>query len=206
MTRLVIVGAGGHARVLIELCRAHGGFEIVGVVAQAGPPSLLGLKLLGDESLLESLRAQGVEAACVGVGDNATRLRIGQRLRALGFALPPLAHPSAFLAPSALLGPGAVVMARAVLGTEARAESLAILNTGAIADHDVVLGEASHAAPGTVLAGHASLGARALLGAGAAVRPGITIGADAVIGAGSAVAADVAPGAVLAGVPAKPLT
>ena len=191
---------------LIELCQALGRFELLGLVAQSGPARLMGLPLLGDESHLEALRAQGVAAACVAVGDNASRARIGARLLSLGYALPALVHPSAFLAPSAVVGPGAVVMARAVLGTEARAAMLAILNTGAIADHDVVLGEASHAAPGSVLAGHASLGAGALLGAGAAVRPGIVVGAGAVIGAGSAVVADVAPGITIAGVPARPLT
>ena len=206
MTKLVVIGAGGHARVLIELCRALGGFELLGVVAQAGPSRLMGLPLLGDETHLETWRGQGVEAACVAVGDNTSRARIGARLLALGFALSALVHPSAFLAPSALVGAGAVVMARAVLGTDARAEMLAILNTGAIADHDVVLGEASHAAPGSVLAGHASLGAGAMLGAGAVVRPGIVVGAGAVIGAGSAVVADIAPGATMAGVPARPLT
>jgi UDP-perosamine 4-acetyltransferase len=206
LTKLVVIGAGGHARVLIELCQALGRFELLGVLAQSGPPSLMGLPLLGDETQMETLRRQGVAAACVAVGDNANRARIGARLLGLGFALPALVHPSAFLAPSALVGPGAVVMARAVLGTQARAEMLAILNTGAIADHDVVLGEASHAAPGSVLAGHASLGAGALLGAGAAVRPGVAVGAGAVVGAGSAVVADVAPGATVAGVPARPLT
>lgn len=206
MTRLVIVGAGGHARVLIELCRALGGFELVGVVAQAGPPMVMGLPMLGNELRLDALRGEGVEAACVAVGDNAARARIGLRLLELGFVLPGLVHPAAFVAPSALLGPGAVVMARAVLGTGARAEGLAILNTGAIAEHDVVLGEASHAGPGSVLAGHARLGAGALLGAGAAVRPGIAVGAGAVVGAGSAVVADVTPGLRVAGVPAKPLT
>ena len=89
---------------------------------------------------------------------------------------------------------------------DSAANTLVNDTTGAIADHDVVLGEASHAAPGSVLAGHASLGAGAMLGAGAAVRPGIVVGAGAVIGPGSAVVADVAPGATLAGVPARPLT
>jgi UDP-perosamine 4-acetyltransferase len=206
LTTLIMIGAGGHARVLIELCQALGSFELLGVVAQSGPPRLMGLPLLGDESHLEALRRQGVQAACVAVGDNAARARIGARLQALGFALPALVHPAAFVAPSAVVSPGAVVMARAVLGTQARAERLTILNTGAIADHDVVLGEASHVAPGAVLAGHASLGAGALLGAGAAVRPGIVVGAGAVIGAGSAVVADIAPGATMAGVPARPLT
>ncbi len=202
----MIIGAGGHARVLIELFRAMGGFDLVGVVAHTAPKDPLGLPLLGDESRLKRLRAEGVESAFVAVGDNDTRARLGAWLEHLGYALPEAIHPAAFVAPSARVAPGAVVMARAVLGTDAVLASLAILNTGAIADHDVVLGEASHAGPGSVLAGHASLGARALLGAGAAVRPGIAVGEGAVVGAGSAVIENVPDAAVVGGVPARPLT
>ena len=202
MTRLVIVGAGGHARVLIEVFRAMGGFELVGVVAQV-VPGPLDLPWLGDETRLEALRREGVEAAFVAVGDNAARQRLAGLLA--GFALPAAIHPAAFVSPSAVVGEGAAVMARAVLGTQARLGRLAILNTGAIAEHDVELGEASHAAPGSVLCGGAWLGARALLGAGAAVRPGLRIGADAVVGLGAAVVTDVADAARVGGVPARPL-
>lgn len=201
MTKLVIIGAGGHGRVLIELFRAMGGFEIIGVVAQSSPPSLLGVPWLGDEQRLGALRREGVEAACVAVGDNASRNRLGGLLA--GFALPAAVHPAALVSPSAVIGPGAVVMARAVLGCQARLERLAILNTGAIAEHDVVLEECAHAAPGSVLCGAAVLGARALLGAGAAVRPGVRIGADVVVGLGAAVVADIPAGARVGGVPAR---
>ena len=201
--RLVIFGAGGHGRVVIEVFRAMGGFDIVGVVAQTEPPALLGVPWLGDESQMEALRREGVEAAFVAVGDNAARARLGAMLD--GFTLPAAIHPAAFVSPSAVIEGGAVVMARAVLGTQARLGRLAILNTGAIAEHDVVLEEASHAAPGSVLCGHARLGARALLGAGAAVRPGVRIGADAVVGVGAAVVSDVPGGARVGGVPAMQL-
>lgn len=203
MTRLVIIGAGGHARVLIEVFRAMGGFEIVGVVARDAPDGLPGVPWLGDETRLEGLRRGGVEAAFVAVGDNAARARLGTMLA--GFALPAAVHPTAFVSPTAMVGDGAVVMARAVLGTQARLGRLAILNTGAIAEHDVVLGEASHAAPGAVLCGAAMLGARALLGAGAAVRPGVRIGTDAVVAVGAAVVKDVPDGARVGGVPAMRL-
>lgn len=206
MTRLVLVGAGGHAKVVLEVFRAMGGFEVLGFVDPDPPtPIVLGLPVLGGDSVLETLRAQGVDAAFAALGDNRLRQRVGAHLASIGFTLPPAIHPSALVSPSARIGAGAVVMARTVVGTEATIEELAILNSGAIIDHDSVLCAAAHVAPGCALAGNVRVGARALVGVGSAIRPGVTIGADAVIGAGSAVVADIPSGAYVGGVPARPL-
>ncbi len=203
---LLLIGAGGHAKVVIEAFRAIGGFDLVGLIdRRASAPPVLGVPILGDESRLAALREDGIAHGFVALGDNAQRARLGARLAALGFVQPAAIHPTAFVAPSARVAAGAIVMARAVLGTDSRAGCLVIVNTGAVVDHDGDLGEASHVGPGCALAGNVTLGTRALVGAGCAVRPGIRIGADAVVGAGSAVVKDVAPGATVAGTPARPI-
>lgn len=202
--RLVILGAGGHAKVLIELWRALGTHQLVGCLSDGpAPAQLLGLPVLGGTGELERLRAEGIEAACIAIGANAARQRLGQQAVALGFALPPALHPGAILSPSAAIGVGAQVLAGAIVAAEARIDPLALLNHGAILDHDGVLGPAAHAAPHSTMAGGVRVGARALLGVGAQVKPGVSIGDDAVVGVGAAVVADVAPGATVAGVPAR---
>lgn len=204
LMRLVIIGAGGHGRVVLELARATGLYDVVGFV-DPGPQAepIMGLPVLGSDEILPRLRSEGLQHAFVALGNNRARERVGLQLESLGFERPALVHPSAFISPSAVLEKGALVMARAVLGTQAVLEEGAILNTGAVADHDNRLATNCHVAPGCALAGFVSIGTRSLIGVGTSVRPQIRVGNDAIVGAGSAVVCDVPDGAVVVGVPAR---
>lgn len=203
---ILVLGAGGHGKAVLDLLMAHGGWRIAGV-ADGVPrvPAVLGVPVLGDEATFAGLVADGVAAAHPAIGHNAQRVAAAARLQAAGFALPALVHPAAILGHGATLGEGVAVLARAVVGPEARIGRLALVNTGAIVEHDCDVGEGAHIAPGVVLAGGVRIGPGATVGAGAVIRPGVTVGAGAIIGAGSAVLADVPPGATFAGVPAQNL-
>jgi UDP-perosamine 4-acetyltransferase len=204
--RLAIVGAGGHAKVVIEAIRATGTWDIAGLIDPSpGAASVLGVPVLGGDEMLPRLLADGVSAVVIALGGNALRERLGRRARDMGLELPAIVHPSALVSPSARLGAGVVVMARAVIGTETVVSELAIVNTGAILDHDNFLGIAAHVAPGCALAGNVFVGDRTLIGVGSAVRPLIRIGTDVVVGAGSAVVRDVPDGARVGGAPARNL-
>lgn len=198
---LLVLGAGGHARPVIEALRAMG-LAVAGLLDDAARAPVLGVPVLGS---LDSLGAQGASAAVIAIGDNAMRARLGAACQAHGLALPAVVHPAALLSPSARVGAGVQVMARAVIGPEATLGDFALVNTGAIVEHDCTLGPAVHLGPGAVLCGGVAVGARVLVGAGAVVRAGCRIGADAVIGAGAAVTQDVAEGARMGGVPARPI-
>jgi UDP-perosamine 4-acetyltransferase len=202
--RIVVVGAGDHAKVVLEALWAIGAFDVAGLLDPHPPGAdVLGVPVLGGDELLPSLLRQGVAAAVVAIGSNLRRQQIGQSLLAMGFALPVVAHPSAIVAPSATIADGVVVMARAVVGTLANIGELAIINTGAIVEHDNQIGRAAHIAPGAVLAGRVTVGQRALVGVGSAVRPGISIGDDSTVGAGSAVVSNVPSGTIVFGTPAR---
>lgn len=199
---VVIVGAGGHAKVILELFRSSG-VAIAGLVDIDGSPrDVLGAPVLGDDAILPTLLAQGITCAFVALGENRLRQRMGANLRAQGFDLVNAISPAATISPSARLGFGVAVMAGAVINAQAQIGDLAIVNTRAGVDHDCVLGEACHIGPGASLAGGVRIGALALLGVGSSVIPGIAVGEGAIIGAGACVVRDIGRNVTAVGVPA----
>jgi sugar O-acyltransferase (sialic acid O-acetyltransferase NeuD family) len=190
--RVLVLGAGGHARPVIEALRATG-VGILGLLDDAATAPLLGVPCLGPVAALGAHRA-ACDGAVVAIGDNATRATLAARCRAAGFALPRLVHPAALVSPSASLGEGAQVMARAVVGPLAQVGALALVNTGAIVEHDVTVEEAAQLGPGAVACGFARIGAGALVGAGAVLRASVSVGAGAHVAPGAVVTGD-RPGA-----------
>lgn len=200
---VVIIGGGGHAKVVIEILRAAGETVASIVDADPTPREVLGVPVAGDDLALPGLRERGFSKLFVAVGDNRLRETLGRKARELGFALVNAVHPSAVVSPSARLGEGVAVMAGAVVNAESHIGDLAIVNTGAVVDHDCRLGAACHVGPASALAGAVSVGDRAFLGVGTRVIPGVTIGADTIVGAGGVVVRDLPAGVVAIGAPAK---
>lgn len=207
MSRPVVVwGAGGHARVVAEILRLAG-YSLAGFLddvdpARRGEP-FLEARVLGGRDRLEALRADGVGAAAVAIGDNAARLEAAAFLRESGFELPAAVHPSAVVASTARVGPGSVVCAMAVVGPAARVGEVVIVNTAATVDHDGEVEDGAHLAPGVHLGGWATVGRAAFVGLGALVADRVRVGAGSVVGAGSLVLRDVPPGVVAWGAPAR---
>lgn len=202
----MIVGAGGHARVVLESLLAVGEYEVAGLTD--ADESLWGVRyhgcvVLGGDSLLPDLPVQGVTGAIVAVGVNRVRLRLVAQLEQMGFVLVNALHPRAWVSPSARVGNGVAIMAGAVVNAGAVINDSAIINTGATIDHDCILEAGVHSAPGSHLCGNVTVGTAAFVGAGATVVPGVTIGADATVGAGAVVLHDVAPATTVVGVPAR---
>lgn len=201
---VVVIGAGGHAKVVIELITAGGDYEIVGLTdADPTPRRVGGIQVIGGDELLPRLRGDGVVHAFVALGHNALRQRVARKVMDLGFELVNAISPTAVISPSARLGRGVAVMAGAVINADAVIGDCAIVNSGAIVDHDALLGDAVHVGPGCALAGGVTLGQRTFLGVGVSVVPGVVIGADAIVGAGACVTDDLTAGILAVGVPAR---
>lgn len=200
---VVVVGAGGHAKVCIELLQAMGHAVAYCVGAEDSPAHCVGVPVLRGDAHLAALAAQGYTRAFIAIGNNRVRVKLADTALALGFELVNAISPRAVVSPSARLGRGVAVMAGALINADSTIGDLAIINTGASIDHDGVIGAGAHVAPQSALAGNVEVGAQAFLGVGCKVIPNIRIGAGATLGAGSVVIADVADGATAVGVPAK---
>ena len=204
---IVLCGASGHARVVADIVRLAGEYEIIGFLDDRDPGRkgtlFLGAPILGGREALAGLRNRGVRHLLLAFGDGAARLRAGAVAREAGLILATAVHPRAVVAADVVVGPGTVVMAGAVVNPGTRLGESVIVNTCASIDHDCDIGDGAHVCPGAHLAGTVRVGRAAWVGIGAAVIDGVHIGDGAFIGAGSAVVSDIPDGMLAYGVPAR---
>ena len=194
---ILIYGAGGHAKAIMDMVKQIGEYTIAGIVDDdplLTGKKVLGIPVLGTRAVLPALIKQGVTLAANGVGgilDIGIRVKIFELLKDAGFTFPALIHPRATVEPSAKVGDGVQVFANAYVGSEAVLHPKCIVNTNVVVSHDCVIGAYTHIAPGALLAGHVHVGARTLVGMGVTTTIGIKIGSGVRIGNGAILLADV---------------
>ena len=203
----IILGCGGHGRVVLDILLNAGCHEVVGFV-DSNPDMrgrrVDGIEVLGSPDDLPRIRDElEVSRALIAVGDNGARRGLADRLDVLGFELVNAIHPSANLARNVTLGRNLVVAAGALVCAHCQIGDSVILNTGCIVDHESLIGTATHICPGARLAGRVTIESGAFVGIGATVIQNIRVGYEAVVGAGAVVVSDVAPLSTVVGVPAR---
>lgn len=203
----VVIGNGGHAKVVVSALRMDPAVEVLGLLGPARSGTFGGLPLLGEDSDLAAVHARGVVAAFIAVGDNDRRRRLFCEAEKIGFELPNAVHPRATVDATVRLGRGLAIMAGAVINTDCVIGDNSIINTGATVDHDCHIAHSVHVGPGVHLSGYVSVGAGTLIGIGAIVGRGrpLRIGESATVGSGAVVVRDVASGSTVVGVPARKL-
>lgn len=201
---LLIVGAGGHARVVADAAYCSGAWDKVVMIDDRYPAltSSGGVPVIDSLKAMDSLKAEWPHAL-IAVGRNELRLSLQDQLEDMGYQLATVIHPSAQVAGDVVIGDGSVLLANSVVNTGARLGRAVILNTAATIDHDCLLGDGVHLSPGVHLAGNVAIGDRTWLGIGSSVVNDCTIGPDVVVGAGGVVIADLPNGVTALGVPAK---
>lgn len=206
--RVIVLGGGGHARVVLDAAR-QAGASVVGFTApEADPGELLGAPYLGTDEVLNDYQPDRIRLLNgIGLlpGGEKVRERLFSRLEEEGYLFKELVHPRATMSSSAGIEQGAQVMMGACVQTRARLGKNCIVNTGATVDHDCRISAHAHIAPGATLAGDVRVGRGAFVGAGATVVQGVEIGDYGVVGAGAVVLDSVAPHSTVAGSPAHEL-
>ncbi len=196
----IIVGAGGHAKVLIAAMEAMGepADALLDDNASRWGSDLLGVPIVGG---LAELSSWPDARAVISVGNNARRKQIAEAHPRVAWIT--VVHPSAIVHRSAAVGAGAMIIWRAVIEPDVTVGAHAIVNSGAIVCHDSVVGDYAHVSVTSVMAGGARVEEGVFLGMNAGVIGGVTVGAWSTVGAGASVVRDVPPRSVAVGVPAR---
>jgi sugar O-acyltransferase (sialic acid O-acetyltransferase NeuD family) len=207
MQRLLIIGSGGHARVVVEIATSLG-WSVVGLIddTRLPGPAFAGLTVIGATGDLLRLRSDDIyDALCVAVGDNHGRRVLVQQIEALvkPVVFPTLVHPRASVSSSARLGAGAVVCAGAVVGPDAVVGDHAVVNTLASLDHEATLGAFASLGPHAAVGGGAQVGSSSLVAMSATVLQRVSIGQNTVVGSGAVAVSDLPSRVVAMGIPAK---
>ncbi len=206
MDRIVVIGGGGHAKVLIGLLKKLP-WNVMGYVDPEERGIILGVpRLGGDDILPELLHTYGRCGAIIGVGKiDASPLRttLQQAVEAAGFELPVAVSPHAVVNDEVALGPGTVVLDGAVVNSGSETGRGCIVNTNSTLEHDCRLGVNVHVASGATVCGGVTIGANCLIGAGATVVQNVRICDNCVLGAGSVVMQDIESPGTYVGVPVR---
>lgn len=188
---LILIGAGGHARACIDVIEQHGQFQIAGLVGmpEEKQSEHFDYSVIATDNELPRL-VQYYLYAVITVGQIQTpdhRIRLYQLANELGFQLPVIIAPSAYVSPQATIGAGTIVMHGAIVNAGAKVGCNCIINTSALIEHDTVVADHCHISTGAILNGDVSIGAGSFVGSGCIVKEGVSIGQRSVVGIGLAV-------------------
>ena len=207
---LVILGSGGHARVLISLLRLQG--RAIHALLDDDPAklgtTLSDLTITGSLETLNTFSPDSVELVnAIGSAHRPTaRQAIYETYSAMGYRFATLIHPAATIAPQAVIEQGAQIMAGAIVQANATVQHNCLINTSASIDHDTTVGAHTHIASGATICGGVTIGPGCHIGAGATVVQGVTLGQGVVVGAGATVIHNIPARQVVVGTPARAIS
>jgi sugar O-acyltransferase (sialic acid O-acetyltransferase NeuD family) len=205
--KAIIVGAGGHCRVIISLLAMVGDTDVLGIIDLSefrAEENIMGLAVLGSSAILEKFYGRRDLDLYLAIGENKLRYSWWLKLRDAGFSMPNLFSPLAIIDPTAHLGEANVVCARAFIGPKVVMGSNNLINTAAILEHEVYVGSHCHFAPASTVAGRSEINDGCFICAGSTVIDNIKIAENVTIGAGATLIHNATePGALYIGIPAK---
>ncbi len=204
MKKLLVVGAGGHGKVVADAASLTGQWKTIAFVDSryANLKEVINLPVIADEDSSFQLLNEYSDVI-IAIGDNLKRYELGEKYQRAGFNLVSVIHPSATISQHASIAPGIVILANAVVNPDARVGTCSIINTGAIVEHDCAIEKSVHISPHATLAGNVSVGEFSWIGMGANIIQDCQIGKHCICGAGSVVLNNISDHSTVVGIPAK---
>jgi len=205
--KIVLIGGGGHCKVVISILKKSDNFEITGIVDSYKAESFIsGIKIIGTDDDLKNIYKSGIHNALITVGsikDNTKRYRLFNMAREIGYKFPVIISPEAIVDKNVKIDEGTVIMPGSIINVDSSIGKNCIINTGAIIEHDCAIEDHCHIAPGVHISGAVNIGRLSFIGISATIIQGIKIGKNVTVGAGSVVIKDIFDNVITVGNPAK---
>jgi len=205
MSKMAIIGSGGHAKVVFDAIRMREPNVPISVFDEYLISSDFWRRCHPEVELAPcvDLSSWGNVPFHVAIGDNMVRRSLSAKLAGKGASAFTVIHPRSLVSPSSSVGRGSFIAAGSIIAASSYLGEGCIINHNTCVDHDCAIGDYCHFAPGSVICGGVRVGSDVLLGAGSVVKPGVKIGDGCVVGAGAVVVSDLCAGSTYAGVPAR---
>lgn len=190
MDKIILIGAGGHAKSVIDSIEQAGKYEIVGFSEKFKDEGIQyrGYKVICTDDELEVLYKSGVQNAFITIGymgNSDLREKLYNKLKSIGFNIPSVVDKSAILATDVQIGKGCFIAKGTIINSQSCISDLAIINTGVVIEHECYVGFNTHIAGKSIICGNVNIGNNVFVGAGSTVIQGIKIGDSTIIGAAS---------------------
>ncbi len=207
MKKVVVIGGGGHAKVVTDIIRLEAKYTMAGIIDNFSSvgSQFLDYAVIGKDSDIPKLmEEEAIWGGVIAIGDNALRAKIEKEVRAISkdFVFINCVHPRSIVAKDTQLGEGNVLMAGAVINPATQIGNHCVVNTNVTLEHDITLKDFSSMGPGSVAGGNVTIGKYSAIGLGASIIHGLSVGDNCIIGAGSTVSKDTQSNAVYYGTPA----
>lgn len=200
---LILIGAGGHAHACIDVIEQHGGYQIAGLIGMPDERQNhhFGYAVIGTDDDLPEF-AKTIPHALITLGQIKTpahRIRIYAQVVKLGFQLPKIISPRAYVSRHATVGAGTIVMHGAIINAGARVGKNCIINTRALIEHDATIADHCHISTGAIINGNTMIRTGSFVGSGSIIKEGASIGQNCLVGMGLAVRHNLPDNAQFAG-------
>ncbi|MCL5289508.1 MAG: acetyltransferase [Firmicutes bacterium] len=204
MKGLLVAGAGGHGKVVADTASETGRWDAIAFIDDRFESlrKMIKYPVLGKLDDAPGFLGEYKDLV-VAIGDNLIRVKLLKNFSDVGFNLPFIVHPTAYVSRDAIIEPGCVIFAQAAVNAGSRIGFGSIINTGSTVDHDCFLGEGVHLSPGVHLAGEVNVGDYSWLGIASSVIQRVSIGRDVIVGAGTVVVRDILDDVTVVGVPGR---